>query len=93
MATIEIDVESQDQAYLCTVTVAEGGSETTHRVTVNKTDYRRLTEGEVPPERLVEASFEFLLEREPKESILRSFDLMTIQRYFPEYASEIGDRL
>jgi hypothetical protein len=91
MAEIKIDVESQ--AYLCTVTVTEGGGSTIHRVTVNKPDYQRLTDGRVPPERLVEASFEFLLEREPKESILRSFNLMTIQRYFPEYESQIGSRL
>lgn len=39
---------------------------------------------------LVEASFAFLLEREPKESILREFDLTVIGRYFPEYEQEIG---
>ena len=45
------------------------------------------------PERLVSASFRFLLEREPKESILRSFDLMVISHYFPEYEREIQKRL
>lgn len=93
MAEIEVHVESEGQAYTCTVTVTEGGSETTHRITLDKADYRRFTNGEVPPERLVEVSFEFLLEREPKESILRAFNLMTIQRYFPEYESTIGERL
>ena len=38
-------------------------------------------------------SFEFLLEREPKESILRQFDLPLIGRYFPEYEREIKKRL
>jgi len=42
---------------------------------------------------LVEASFAFLLEREPKESILRDFDLIVIGRYFPQYEQEIGHRL
>ena len=36
-------------------------------------------------EELVRRSFEFLLEREPKESILSRFDLTVISRYFPEY--------
>jgi hypothetical protein len=36
-------------------------------------------------EDLVRRSFEFLLEREPPQSILRRFDLAVIQRYFPEY--------
>jgi len=33
----------------------------------------------------VRESFRFLLEREPKESILREFDLSVIKRYFPDY--------
>jgi hypothetical protein len=34
-------------------------------------------------------SFAFLLEREPKESILREFDLSVITRYYPEYERAI----
>ena len=41
----------------------------------------------------VEASFAFLLEREPRESILRAFDLAVISRYFPDYEAEIRKRL
>jgi hypothetical protein len=41
----------------------------------------------------VRRSFEFLLEREPKESILARFDLSVISRYFPEYEDEIKRRL
>ena len=41
------------------------------------------------PVDLVRRSFVFLLEREPKESILRSFDLPVIGRYFPDYEREI----
>ena len=93
MATIDVQIEEQPQAYESTVTVTEDSTSTTHRITVNKEDYRRLTGGKADPERLIEASFEFLLERESKESILRSFNLMTISRYFPEYESQIGDLL
>jgi hypothetical protein len=31
----------------------------------------------------------FLLVREPKESILRSFDVSQIETYFPEFEAEI----
>jgi hypothetical protein len=41
----------------------------------------------------VEESFAFLLEREPKESIMREFDLTVIARYFPDFEQEIGHRL
>ena len=44
-------------------------------------------------EDLIQSSFEFLLEREPKESILRKFDLPVIARYFPEYERAIRKRL
>jgi hypothetical protein len=42
---------------------------------------------------VVEESFRFLLEREPKESIMASFDLPVISRYFPEYQQEMERRL
>jgi hypothetical protein len=41
---------------------------------------------------LIEASFEFLLEREPATSILRRFNLDVIGDYFPDYASEMARR-
>jgi len=39
---------------------------------------------------LVEASFAFLLDREPASAILRRFSLEVIGRYFPEYESVVG---
>ena len=41
------------------------------------------------PVDLVRHSFAFLLEREPKTSILRRFDLTVIGRYFPEWERTI----
>jgi hypothetical protein len=49
----------------------------------------RLTAGKHTPERCPEAAFRFLLDREPKESILRRFDVTEILRYFPEFEREI----
>ena len=71
----------------------EGRTTTTHRVTVETDYYDKLTGGEVAPEVLVEKSFEFLLEREPNTSILRTFDLPVIGRYFPEYERTIKGML
>ena len=47
----------------------------------------------IPPERVLEESFRFLLERESASSILRRFELPVIARYFPEYEKDIGRRL
>jgi hypothetical protein len=37
----------------------------------------------------VAASFRFLLDREPRQSILGRFDLAVISRYFPEYEATL----
>ena len=74
------------------VEVREPGSRSVHEVTASPEVVRRLG-GDVAPEHLIRASFEFLLEREPKESILARLDLPMIGRYFPEYPREIRGRL
>jgi hypothetical protein len=71
----------------------DGATATTHTVTVSPEYAQKLTGGRVSTETLLERSFEFLLERESNTSILRSFDLPVIQRYFPEYERTIGARL
>ena len=73
--------------------VVEDATTTTHTVTVNPDYYIKLTGGRVSVETLIRKSFEFLLEREPNTSILRSFDLPIIDRYFPEYESTIKEML
>ena len=70
------------------VTVEEDGSASQHDVAVTREDVERYAPG-ATPERLLEASFEFLLAREPKESILSRFELPVIARYFPEYPAAI----
>jgi hypothetical protein len=71
------------------VVVREGKGESRHHVTMARDTYERLTAGKHAPERLLEAAFRFLLDREPKESILRHFDVTVISRYFPEFEREL----
>jgi hypothetical protein len=66
---------------------------TTHTVTVDPAYYKKLTNQDVPPEALLTKSFEFLLERESNTSILSTFDLPVIGRYFPEYEKTIREML
>lgn len=75
------------------VRVIEGKSESAHSVTLSEEDYRRLSAGKIQPEELIKRSFEFLLAREPKESILAEFDLPLIGHYFPEYERELKRRI
>jgi hypothetical protein len=83
MPSAQITVKrSSDTVYR--VTVQDGKTRTTHDVTVTPEDVTRYAPG-ATPERLLEASFEFLLEREPASAILSRFALPVIERYFSEY--------
>jgi hypothetical protein len=73
------------------VTVKFGDSETTHMVVAEPAYVEKLTGNATEAPELIEKSFEFLLAREPNTSILRSFDLPTISRYFPEYEQTMTD--
>ena len=70
------------------VVVREGAGESCHEVTLSEAHYRRLAARQ-SPEQCIEAAFRFLLDREPKESILARFDVTTISRYFPEFENEL----
>ena len=71
------------------VRVREGRGQSEHRVTLKKGDYERLSKDGETREAFLRRCFEFLLEREPKESIMSSFDVMVIARYFPEFERTI----
>jgi len=66
---------------------------TTHDVGIPEGYLEKLGISGVAPERIIEESFRFLLERESNTSILGRFDLPVIARYFPEYEKQIGSRL
>jgi len=93
MAEINVQTTSEGEPWTFQVTVSEGSSQTTHRVTLTSGDYERLAGEACSRDELVRKSFEFLLEREPKESILGEFDITVIARYFPEYEREIAERI
>jgi hypothetical protein len=88
-ATISVEKLSQSEFH---VRVIEGGTETSHHVTMKKSDYERIAGTKVDEMELVRRSFEFLLENEPKESILARFDLTVISRYFPNFENEMKHR-
>lgn len=88
MATIRVN--HRDGVVYDVMVQDEGGS-SSHEVTVWPSDLDRYAPDSTP-EALIEASFEFLLEREPKESILSRFELPVIERYFPEYPAAMRGR-
>lgn len=73
-----------------TVIVTHEGITTEHTVSLDDSYYQKLTGGKITREELIKRSFEFLLKRESNQSILSSFDLKVINRYFSEYEGEIS---
>lgn len=96
---IEVRQSTQADPIEFEVIVDSSGTSTRHRVTLSRSDCERLGGGAHPPADCVEAAFLFLLDREPKESILRRFNISDIGRYFPDfderlphYLSRVADR-
>jgi hypothetical protein len=74
------------------VTLGDDAGATIHEVTVDREVLQDLAPG-ATPEELVRVSFEFLLEREPREAIMRRFELPIIGRFFGDYRDEMLRRL
>lgn len=91
MANIEVvRVPGAPTADVFRVTVTDGGTTSEHRVTV--TAPAPEVAARYPSlEVFVTACFAFLLEREPKESILSSFEIRDIGRYFPGWERQLAD--
>lgn len=89
MTPLRVACRRVEAGWSCGVTVGDDPRATEHEVTVTDDVLARLAAADAEPSRLVSRSFEFLLAREPRESILRSFDLTVIGRYFPEWEAEI----
>ncbi len=87
----QIDIRPLDNEHF-EVTIDEGSTSSMHIVTATEKQVSLLCQ-DCDPERVVEASIRFLLDREPKESIINQFDLDVIARYFPEYGSKIDEYL
>jgi hypothetical protein len=88
-AVIEVLALNDSDPLEFEVSVQEPSGKTAHRVTLSRADFGRLCSEATEPRRCVEAAFRFLLDREPKESILRRFNLTLIAHYFPEFEAQL----
>jgi hypothetical protein len=96
MSDIDVRCGNTGGGWRCRVRVTDGGRSSMFDVTSR--DPTAFLPGTAQPsaadvERLVHETFVFLLEREPVTSILPSFDLTVVARYFPAYPMEIRSRL
>jgi hypothetical protein len=85
-----VDVEQFLSRFQVQVTDGDGADGSGYDVTMSGADWERLGSAHGTPEAFIEACFRFLLEREPKEQILGSFDVSQIQTYFPDFERAIA---
>jgi hypothetical protein len=89
---LTVSCDPHEGGWHCTVVVGADPAASEHLVEVDRPTLDDLAPG-ATPEELVRESFEYLLEREPRESIMRSFELPIIGRFFGDYPDEISRRL
>jgi hypothetical protein len=90
VAEVRVERTGEDEdGFRFRVSVQEGGASTEHEVSLTRAYYEEAGQGSESPDQFVERCFEYLLEREPKESILRRFDVRQIASYFPRFEEEI----
>jgi len=81
---VDVRCAPDGDGYRCAVEVSDPAGTSRHAVAVSGKDFKRWSRGR-SVEELVRDSFAFLLQREPKESILKAFELAVIGHYFPDY--------
>ena len=87
MSRTSFSIEKQtDDVFV--VTIADSVT-TTHTVTVSDQSLTDLAGDNTTKTELLEFSFNFLLDKEPNTSILSSFDINVISRYFADYRDEV----
>jgi hypothetical protein len=93
VSRVDVDCQPVSDGWMCIVDVAYDRGSSQHTVRVAAGDLARLDPTAADPTDLVRRSFDFLLRREAKESILASFELSLISRYVPDYETEISRRV
>lgn len=90
MAEVEIGPEIEGKNnWSYQVSVFDAGKRHSYNVTLSFQDYDHWSKGAIPPSKVVEKAFKFLLEREPANAIMSKFDCSVIRRYFPEVDTEL----
>ncbi|MDP9244577.1 MAG: hypothetical protein M3O77_05805 [Chloroflexota bacterium] len=84
---------AEPDGWRCDVRVGDDEAATDHAVMLDHKALRDLAPVGASPEELVLESFRFLLEREPRDAIMRRFELLVISRFYADYVEAIRHRL
>jgi len=87
MQVTEINQHKEGWTFL--VEIGHGDGLVEYFIDVDKDYWARLTNRRVEPMDLIKATFNFLLDKEPKELILKKFNIADISGFFPSYENEM----
>lgn len=94
MPQIQVGIETEGATHWAYEVAVQAGGETyDYNVTLSWSDYDLWSHGRVSPEKVVQAAFRYLLERETAADILTKFDCSVIRRFFPDVDSELPTML
>ncbi|HET8587511.1 MAG TPA: hypothetical protein VFM74_06500 [Candidatus Limnocylindria bacterium] len=82
--------DRRGDGYRCSVQIGDDPAATHHEIAFTAAELDRLAPDGTKPEELARVAFRFLLRQEPREAILRDFELQVIGRYFPGWEEAIA---
>lgn len=72
--------------------IEDSGLSSVYNVSMDK-DFILRVGAHYQPEKVVQKSFEFLLEKEPKERILQEFDISVISHSYPDFLTSLQQKM
>lgn len=94
MANIDIQSQTEkDNGWAYEVKLNHQRRDYNYSVTLSRSDYEKWASGQQSPNEVIQAAFDFLLEREGPGSIMSQFDCSVIRRFFPEVDRELPKKL
>lgn len=90
---ILVSCDRLGDGYRCEAQIGDDPGATRHEVSFERSQLEALAPPGTGPDALARAAFAYLLEHEPREQILRRFDLEVIGRYFPGWQDAVRERL
>lgn len=83
------ETNQREDGWTFLVELGHGEEMIEYLVDVDKDYWTRLTNRRIEPAELVTITFKFLLGKEPKELILKKFNLADVAGHFPMYELEV----
>jgi len=83
------ETNQSDDSWTFVVELGRGDGMIEYMVDVDRAFWTRLTNRRIEPSELVLHTFKYLLEKEPKELILRRFNISDVSGHFPGFEDQL----